>query len=190
MYISAKQLFGIDIYDQEGHLISKVRRAIFSPDNGQILAFELLKPLPNLLSPQDLIAWKKGYLIISQRTELHYPADLIRVERLFKDKNATLIGKKVKTESGIMLGSVIDYSINTSHQILASITCSKKLFFFHYDSRIIHHRNIHEITPKLIIVKDTHQSPVTIQNIPQKFDLHKSPTFDQALFSPEDQTFP
>ncbi|MCC7431957.1 PRC-barrel domain-containing protein [Candidatus Peregrinibacteria bacterium] len=189
MYISAQQLFGSDIYDQEGHLIGKIKRAIFSPDNGQILALELLKSSPNLLSPKDIHAWKKGYLVIAQETEFHTRHDLIRIQRLFDQNNTTLLGKPVQTVSGQKLGKVTDYSINTIAQSLASITTHKSFFIFYYDTRLIHQKNIHEITPKAVIVKDTNESKTTAQNIHEKFDLHNSPTFDQALFSPEDRTF-
>lgn len=190
MEISAKQLGHTKVFDTKGNLLCHLRRAILDPNNGQILGFttnrrsSFASPKANLISPHDVISWKKDILVLGQRYEFHQASELVRIDRLLKGHKSDLLGKKVRTENGRNLGHVTDYALNQNLKILSSITCKKSfLNLFHHDSRVIHQKNILEIKPKEIIVKDiTIKLPLTnlVQSTPGKFSLQNSPTFDRA----------
>lgn len=190
MEISAKHLGQTKVFDTQGNPLGHLREAVIDPDNGQILGFTTNRrspfgaPTANLISPHDVIKWEKDILILGQRYEFHQNSDLVRVDRLFKSQKAHLLNKKVRTENGQKLGYVTDYNLNQNLKILASITCQKRfLRFFYYGSLIIRQKNIIEITPREIIVKDsTIKLPATnlVQSTPDKFSLQSSPTFDRA----------
>jgi len=190
MEVSAKQLDQTKVLDTQGNLLCHLRRAVIDPNSGQILGFSTNRPsafgLPkaNIISPHDVISWKKDLLILGQHYEFHQASELVRIDRLLKGRKADLIGKKVRTENGQKLGHVTDYNLNQNLKILASITCQKNfLNLFHHDSRIIHQKNILEIKPKVIIVRDSIiKLPLTnlVQSTPDKFSLQNSPTFDRA----------
>lgn len=190
MFIAAPQLAHAKILDPQGNLLCHLKRVIIDPANGQILAFLTTykgrsgSSRANLISPHDILHWKREALILGNRYEFHPLSDLVRVQHLFKTGPTNLIGLKVRTENGQKLGIVTDYTINISMKVLASITAQKTLFhFLHFDTRLIHQKNIIEITPKEIIVKDTTiKSPALnlAQSTPDKFSLQNSPTFDRA----------
>lgn len=190
MEISAKQLGQTRVLDTEGNLICYLHKAILDPDNGQILAFIIKRNSFNrskakLLSPYDIMTWKKNILVLNARYEFHQPNDLIRVNQLLQSKRAHLLGKKVYTENGQQLGRVTDYNLNQNLKILSSITAQKNVsHIFYYDKRLIHQKNILEITSQKIIVKDSTLKIPAInlsRNAPDKFALQNSPTLDQAL---------
>jgi sporulation protein YlmC with PRC-barrel domain len=190
MEISAKHLNRTKVYDSQGRLLCHLRQAIIDPNNGQILGFTTNRrspfgaPAAKLISPQDVIKWEKDTLILGHQYEFYQTTDLVRMNRMLKNRKSKILGKNVRTENGQKLGRVTDYALNQNLKILASITCHKKfLRLFYYDRRLIRQKNIVEITPREIIVKDsTVKLPVTnlVQSTPDKFSLQNSPTFDRA----------
>jgi sporulation protein YlmC with PRC-barrel domain len=188
MYISAKQIAGSKVFDSEGQPVGRLARVILDPDNGQILAFELIKRSPKYLSPRDLVSWKKNYLILGQNYEIHSGEDLIRLQKVLRSGRVDIIGRKVRTESGTYVGIVTDCSLHTNHYVLASITTQKSfLGLWYYDTRLIHQSQIVEIKPRQIIVRDS-LLKLPAQSSPDEFAPQSSPTFDRALSVPEDRT--
>ncbi len=190
MYISYHQIPGSKVYDSDGHLITRLTRLLIDPDNGRILALETTLKGPHLLSPQDILSWKRHYLTLGQQYEFHSPADLVRVQKLLKFQQPFLIGKKVRTENGTFLGTVQDFSIDTNRFILASISVQKRIFLWKKQTLLIHQSQIVEIKSEEIIVKDTLVTLPVRQNSLGKFGLRRSPTLDQALCEPVDHTSP
>lgn len=188
MYISAKQVASSKVFDADGHLLGQLARVRVNPDNGQILAFEMSCKGACFISPHDVLNWKNEYLLLGQDYEIHHAQDLVRLSECLKNGNTDLIGKKVRTEGGTQLGFVTDYSLDSRHMVLSSITVQKSfLGLFSFDTRLIHQANIVEIRPKIVIVRDSWMK-VPARNSPGQFDLRNSPTLDQALSVPEDQT--
>lgn len=189
MYISAKQIAGSKVFDTDGQPVGRLARVILDPDNGQILAFELIKRSPKYISPRDIISWKKNYLILGQNYEIHCGDDLIRLQKVLNSRRVDIASRKVLTESGTYIGRVTDYSLHTNHYVLASITTQKSfLGLWYYDTRLIHQSSIVEIKPRRIIVRDSLLKLPARQSSPDEFALQNSPTFDRALSVPEDRT--
>lgn len=189
MYISASQIPAAKVFDSEGHQLGQLSRVHLDAQNGSILAFEIAVKGPRFISPQDIINWKTEYLTLGQEYEIHDAVDLVRLAQSLKDAGGDLIGKKVRTEGGTKLGLVSDYTLNSKQLVLSSITVQKNfLGLFHFDTRLIHQKNILEIKPRLIIVRESWMK-VPAQNSPEQFGLQKSPTLDRALSVPEDHTF-
>lgn len=189
MYISSKQILGAKLYDHDGHFIARIRRVIINPDTGHILAFLLYSGRPNLISPQDIVSWKQHYLSLSQNYELHYPADLVRLHKLYTNHCTDLLKRRVRTESGFKMGKIIEYSLNTKSFSLASITTQKSFFgLFPGQTFLIHHTAIVDIKPREVIVKDSLLKLPLFQNTPGKFALSSGQTFDSALSEPESRT--
>ncbi len=189
MYISSRQIAGSKVFDSEGQPVGRLARVILDPDNGQILAFELIKRDPKYLSPRDIISWKKNYLILGQHYEIHSGNDLIRLQKVLQSRHVDISGRRVRTESGTYIGRVTDYSLHTTHNVLASITTQKSFWgLWSYDTRLIHQSSILEIKPREIIVRDSLLKLPARQSSPDEFALQNSPTFDRALSVPEDRT--
>ncbi len=181
MYISSKQILGAKLYDHDGHFVGRIRRVILNPDNGHILAFLLYTSRPNLISPQDIVSWKQHYLSLGQNYELHQPEDLVRLHKLYTHHCTDLLKRRVRTESGVKLGKIVEYSLNTKSFSLASITAQKSLFgLFLGQTLLIHHTAIVNIKPREIIVKDSFIKIPLFQNTPGKFALSSGQTFDSA----------
>ncbi len=191
MYLSARQIAGSKVFDSEGQPVGRLARIILDPSNGRILAFELIQKGEKYLSPRDVISWKKNYLVLGQQYEIHTAADLVRLQKVISQGRLDLLGRPVRTESGIKLGRVTDYSLHCDHFMLASITVQKSfLGLWSFDTRLIHQTSIVEIKPREIIVHDSLLKLPARQGSPDEFALQKSPTFDRALSVPEDRTSP
>jgi len=184
MEITARQLGATKVRNLDGKFLCRLRSAIIEPTNGQVLGFTSSRLGANIISPHDICSWDKKTMVLGNNYEFHHPSEIIRLERLLKEGNHHLIGKKVRTEAGQKIGKVTDFSINQHLKVLSSITTHKTFFFFfHFDKRLIHQKNILEIKPKEIIVKGSAiKIPLTnpVQSTPDKFSLQNSPTFDRA----------
>lgn len=189
MNINASQIPAAKVFDSEGHQLGQLSRVHIDPQNGHILAFEMVRKGARFISTQDVLNWKSEYLILGQDYEIHHAEDLVRLSQALKSSEGNLIGKKVRTEGGTKLGFVSDFTLQAKQLVLASITVQKSfLGLFHYDTRIIHQANILEIKPRVIIVRETWMK-LPARNSAEQFGLQNSPTLDRALSVPEDRTY-
>lgn len=186
MYISYHQTPNYQVIDNSGTYLTNLNKIWVNFNDGKVLAFETKLHSKNLIHPSDIIAWDDSKVILGPNFEFLEVTDLIRLENLLTFKNPKLISKKVFTESGLNIGQVIDFNIDTNSLILANILVSKVFWIWKTDKRSINYSQIIEINSDKIIVKDnTLKIPVS-QSFPEQFVLQKTATLDQALFERED----
>lgn len=177
MPISLKNLREIPCQTLSGKKIGTVNSAIIDHETGKILAWQLKLPLPNLLSPVDIVASSVFRIILNDEYQLHPPDDLVRVKKIL-DTKQKIISLPVRTQSGMQLGKCIDLMLDIKQNMLAGIITSKKILaIFPKLTLLIAHKSIIEITEKEIIVQDS------LLKLPIFNSLKKSSTA-MASFSP------
>ncbi len=130
-----------------------VQDIVFDPDNGKVIGILLDRRGSNLIAPMDIISIKHGVLIGSASDVVDVD-DVLRVKEVFED-GRNIIGKKVKTEGGEILGKVVDASIDGLGLSLVKIHTAKVILgMVHHDARIFPMKSIVEVTDKFVIVKD------------------------------------
>lgn len=134
-----------------------VKDVVMDSENGKILAFIVDVRRNLIVTPSDVVFWTDRILIHGQESIIE-ASEVLRVINVQK-KNVHIQKSRVETESGKFLGSVIDFSVGNKDFILKKIFVAKGfLGLFHYENRIIPWKNIIEILPSKIIVKDDLQT--------------------------------
>lgn len=101
----------------------------------------------------DVISWH-DVLHICNRDSIIHGDDVLRVQTVQKS-GGKIFGNKVETKDGKYLGKVMDYVIDDHLMVLKQLFVAKGLLgLVRYDSRIISAKNILEILPDKIVVKD------------------------------------
>ncbi len=133
-----------------------VKDLVVDPENGKLIAFvvDLRKNL--VIAPIDVLSW--GLTIsINSHDSIVEGNEILRVDAV-QQRNIPIIHQKVETKDGEYLGSVNDYAINTKDFSLRKIYVAKGfLGLIRYETRIIPAKQIVEMLPDKIIVKDPHQ---------------------------------
>lgn len=183
MYIAYAQIAGTVVYDASRRPVGHLHRVWINPDNGRLLALELLERAGRrraFIAPQDILDWEATHLRLGLHYELCQREDLVRLDQLLSTNHPNLLKKKVRTESGLALGRVIDFTIHSGSMTLASITTQQGWWLWRGSTRLIHYNQIVVIRPTEIIVKDSLLKVPINQKIPDKFAVSSAPTFDQA----------
>lgn len=162
MLILASNLIGTSVFSvHAGQNVGKIRGwlvdlkdlkiSIFVVDVGSNQTSYLLAN-----DVRSLGVAKKPLVIIDYEEKLSAKEDLIR-QREFIDIGINLIGFKVKTQSGSLLGKVKDLSLDSRDLYVIKLQISAKLLVrITNSSLLIDRTDIVQIKPKLIIVKDGH----------------------------------
>ena len=133
--------------------IATVKDLILDPETGKLAAFvvDIRKNL--VISPIDVLFFGNR-IQIHERHAVISGSDILRVEAIQK-KNIRIFGNKVVTEDGFKLGKVVDFSMDMRDYVLKKLFVSKEILgMVRYDSRIIPAKNIVEILPNKIVVKN------------------------------------
>lgn len=155
MLIPIKQFSRIQIISSNQRPVCRIKKPIIDPQNGKVLAFQTTLSQTPFLSIQDVATINRDYLQLTPHYDFHPLEDLVRVQKVLEQK-IRLLYKKVKTESGEILGRVTNFEIDTDAFVLHNITVQKRHFHLIKGlPRIIHQKNILEITPTFILVKDS-----------------------------------
>lgn len=134
--------------------IYTVQEMVIDPVNGKIIAFVVDSRRKLVVTPIDVISIKHGLLIRDSDDVISYD-DVLRVKSVVEEYGGFL-HKKVETESGEVLGKVIDLSIDDRSFILNKIYTAKVILgFIQHDSRIIPAKNIVEVKDDVIVIKDS-----------------------------------
>lgn len=131
--------------------VHAVEDLVLDPVNGKVIAFVVGRGL--VVIPMDVLSIRHGVLIRNSGDVID-ASDVLRVKEII-DKNMEIVGKKVFTESGKSLGRVVDLAIDDKSLILNKIYTARVILgIVHHDSRIIPSKNIIEVLPDKIIVKN------------------------------------
>lgn len=137
--------------------ITTVKDVIIDPENGKLLALivDLRKNL--IVAPIDIVFWTDR-ILISGHDAIIEASEVMKVAEVLK-KKIRIFKACVETENGKYLGQVIDFSIGNKDFALKKLFVAKGfLGLFHYENRVIPWKNIIEILPEKIIVKNDLQT--------------------------------
>lgn len=167
MLIPFKKFSKIQVISPSNRPICRLKKPIIDPQNGKVIAFQTTRKTP-FLTIQDIASLNSQQLQLSQNYEFHPLEDLIRVQNILQ-QNIKILYKKVKTESGEYLGRVTNLEIDSDALVLHHINVQKRHFHLIKGlPRLIHQKNILEITPSQITVRDSTLKLSLMEESPQK----------------------
>jgi len=146
------ELIGIQVVDSHTtHQCGVVRDLIIDPEKGTVLAFIVGKN--KIVAPMDVERIGNA-LFINSSDHITSIEDILRVDEVHK-RNIQILGAQVRgIETGMYLGRVFNYSIDTTHMRLTAIYVAKLFLFFKYEEKNIAAKNIVEIKANEIRVKE------------------------------------
>jgi len=139
--------------DDSPRPVAMVKDLVVDPDRGGTIAFVLNQNKHLVVSPMDVISLKQ-VMKINNADNVVEASEILRVNEVLKS-NRPIYGAKVFTKSGEFFGKVFDFSIDAKTYDLNKIFVAKDILgLFRYNSLIIPAKNIVEVKPYKIIVKD------------------------------------
>ncbi|PIQ78576.1 hypothetical protein COV82_00210 [Candidatus Peregrinibacteria bacterium CG11_big_fil_rev_8_21_14_0_20_46_8] len=153
MQLLFSELIGMPVIEPHNRRpVATVRDVIIDPEKkGKVVGFILGKN--RALAAMDVERLGNA-LYIGDADNIVPPEDLLRLQAI-QQMQVHLIGARVIGETtGIYLGRVIDYSIDTKQMQLSSISVAKLFLFLKFQEKIISAHKIVEIRKETIIVKE------------------------------------
>ncbi|MFO0862947.1 MAG: PRC-barrel domain-containing protein [Candidatus Saccharibacteria bacterium] len=166
---SGKPIMGV----HTGEQLCVVTGFVVHPGNLKIILFIANAPLqkqPYYLLPNSIRFADSKRLIIDSAQSLSEFDELVRYQHDILH-NFNPIKKKVITQSGKKLGTVVDFSFDNQHNFIQKLYVRASFFKRFLQAQFIIDRNsVIETTPNSIIVKDTvDELPATIKSpLPNK----------------------
>lgn len=153
MILRLTEIIGTRIESERSdRVIGSVKFPLIDPETGKVVALVLSILKQKILAPYDIIKW--GSVIrVHDRDSIVDAEEILRAKELLKNYSP-ILGKKVETKSGDFLGKVFDYGIDTVNLELNSLFIAKRWLWFKYAPVEVARKNIIEITPEKIVVKD------------------------------------
>ncbi|MGL5830609.1 MAG: hypothetical protein ACRCZE_00495 [Candidatus Altimarinota bacterium] len=168
MLIPIKQFSRIPVISSDQRVICRLKKPIIDPENGKVIAFQTNHSPHPFLSIQDVASLNIQALQLSLHYEFHPLEDLVRVNKIL-DQKIKILYNKVKTESGDYLGRVINFEIDPEALVLHHLKVQKRHFHLIKGlPRLIHQKNILEITRSQITVRDSTLKLSLLEETPQK----------------------
>jgi len=154
MEYAYSKIIGLPVFEAENmRPVFLIQDVIVDPESGRIVAFLADGRRNIVITPHDILAIKHG-VWIKDVDDLCTVEDVLRVSKVVEDFGSFLM-KKVVTESGKVLGKVVDMYFDSQIIQLNKIHVAKNILgFIQYDSRILPAKNIIEARKDVIIVKD------------------------------------
>lgn len=154
MEYAYSKIVGLPVFEAENmrpkFLIEDI---IIDNETGKIVAFLADGKRNLVITPHDILAIKHG-VWIKDASDLGTVDDILRVSKIVEDFGGFL-NKKVITESGKVLGKVVDMYFDSQITQLTKLYVAKNILgFIQYDSRILPMKNVIEAGKDAIIVKD------------------------------------
>ena len=141
----------IPVINQDGEPLGIIKKILINFDKGKVIGFIIGRN--KIISPIDIMTWE-DYIKINNKDDIVSETEIIEVKTYIKDKRK-IIGSKVITEKGKLLGKVIDYTINSNFYSLEKLIVKKTfLKFIKFNKQIIPANEIIEIKKNKIIVKE------------------------------------
>ncbi|MFH1284482.1 MAG: PRC-barrel domain-containing protein [Candidatus Peregrinibacteria bacterium] len=147
-------IIGMPVFlDDVPRAVNTVKDVVIDPESGKLIAFVVDISKNEVIAPVDVVSLSDSIKVNDSRA-IEDGSNILRLEEVNK-KNARFIHNKVETEGGDYIGRVFDLTINGNTFELAKIHVAKGLLgLFRYDTRIIGVKNIVEVLPEKIVVKD------------------------------------
>ncbi len=147
------KIVGTPVYDDGIRPLTTVKDLIVDPENGKLLAFVVNLSKNLIIVPFDIISWKE-VIRIHNGDSIIEGNEVIRIAEVQK-RGVKIFHNKVETKDGQKLGKVNDFSVNSNSLMLQKLYLSKGILgLVRYESRIISAKNIIEILPEKIVIKD------------------------------------
>lgn len=124
---------------------------ICDPETGMISVFKVA-PGKNGVSPSDVVGWDREHLVIKTEEAVGPLEEFVRPMQYGVRGN--LIGKKVHTQSGVLLGKVIDFAIDPRSLRWSKLDVVKNGLIFIKKRYLIPRHQVLEVHPQHILVKD------------------------------------
>lgn len=148
-----RQTVGIPVVTQAGQMVTRVRDIQLNTDSGKIVGFFVFGSHTKVVTPTDILEWDAA-LIIHDAEDVVEAEEVVNVMRAIQ-KEMKIMKKKVFTKSGEHIGKVLDYGMNDKLFELTVLVVAKSfLGLIFWDKKIISAKDIVEVKPDRIIVKD------------------------------------
>jgi sporulation protein YlmC with PRC-barrel domain len=153
MLVSLQDIIGTPVLSQrDGHRIGTIKLPLIDPETGKLLALVVKVLKRRIIVPYDILKWGKS-IEVHDGSAIIDADEILRVHSLLENYNP-LIGRRVETKSGIYLGKVFDYELDTQSLSLNKLMVAKEFIIFKYSPSVVTWKHIIEIQDKKIIVKD------------------------------------
>jgi len=149
--------------------ITTIKDVILDPESGKVVAFSVDLSRNLVVAPVDILSFDE-FLKIHNHESIAEGNDILRVAAVQK-KGIRIIHNRVESKNGEYIGIVVDFSIDPKTFTLKRILTAKSILgLIRYDQRIILAKNIIEILPNKIIVKENlktskEEKRVTIEDL-------------------------
>ena len=145
------------VRQQDRFLVGLIKDIIINPDTGKVEGFwlkSITNPLGDkVLQTQDILEWKNNIYIHDEHI-ISDPNDLLRIVDVL-ERETFVVENHVIGESDISYGSVYDLDFETDIYQINNIYCHKTIFgLFSHARSVFSYKNIVEILPEKILVKD------------------------------------
>jgi len=141
------------IEDDVFRAITTIKDVIIDPESGKVVAFSVDIRRNLVIAPVDIISIGE-FLKIHSVESIAEGSDILRVD-IVQKKGIKIIHNRVETKNNEYIGNVVDFSIDAKTFTLKRLFTAKSfLGLIRYDQRIILEKNIIEILPDKIIVKE------------------------------------
>lgn len=148
------KIVGTQVYEDGGERpMTTVKDMVIDPEAGKLLAFVVNINKNLIITPVDVLSWTE-VIRVHNHDAIVSADEVLRVAQVMA-KHVSIFHNKVYTKSGEYLGRVNDFSIDSNVMMLQKLYLSKGfLGLIRYQSRIISAKNILEILPDRIVIKD------------------------------------
>lgn len=148
------KIVGLPVVEDDSiRALTTVKDVVVDPERGKVLAFVVDVGRNLIITPMDVISWH-DVLHIRSRDEIISGDDVLRIQTVQK-RGGRIFHNRVETKDGKYLGKVVDYSIDSHLMDLKKLFVAKDIIgLFRYDGRVIPAKNILEILPEKIVVKE------------------------------------
>jgi len=141
------------VYDDALRPITSIKDIVIDPENGKVIAFVVNLSRKLVISPIDIESWHDSIKVHSEEVIIGGD-EILRVQEVMK-RGIHIFGSMVVTKTGDYLGKVNDFSIDSNSLGLLKIYAAKDILgLIKYDSRVISYKNIIEILPHKIVVRE------------------------------------
>ncbi|MFA7685894.1 MAG: PRC-barrel domain-containing protein [Candidatus Gracilibacteria bacterium] len=136
--------------------IAFVRDVLIDPERGNLIALVVDISRNLVVAPIDILAWGEA-IRVPAHDAIVEGKEIFRVAEVQKN-GIRIFHNRVETKKKEYIGNVVDFSIDSQSLTLRKLYTSKSILgLLRYDHRIIPAKNIEEVFPKKIIVKENAQ---------------------------------